>query len=69
VLLFNFPKNGRGQNASGIVEFEPDVFYLATSNWYTSGEGYLYRLDLRGWNPGRTSFRSWFLSFPRLPAP
>jgi hypothetical protein len=26
VLLFNFPKNGRGQNASGIVEVEPDVF-------------------------------------------
>jgi len=53
VLLFNFPKNGRGQNANGIVEVEPDVFYLASSNWYTSpGECYLSRLDLRGWKPG-----------------
>ena len=25
VLLFNFPKDGRGQNPCGIVEVEPDV--------------------------------------------
>jgi hypothetical protein len=36
------------------VEVEPDVFYLGSSNFYTSGKGYLFRLDLRGWKP---SFR------------
>ena len=65
VLLFNFPKNGRGQNASGIVEVEPDVFYLASGNWYTSGEGYLYRLDLRGWKPGSNVVPELVFEFPK----
>jgi hypothetical protein len=51
-LLFNFPENGRGQNACGIVEVDPDVFYIASSNWYEPGKAYLDRLDLRGWQAG-----------------
>ena len=65
VPLFSFPKNGRGQNASGIVEVEPEVFYLASSNWYTSGEGYLYRLDLRGWKPGSNLVPELVFEFPK----
>ena len=66
VLLFNFPKNGRGQNASGIVEVEPDVFYIASSNWYTSPrECYLYRLDLRGWKPGSNVVPELVFEFPK----
>jgi alkylhydroperoxidase family enzyme len=64
-LLFDFPKNGRGQNASGIVEVEPDVFYLASGNWYTSGECYLYRLDLRGWKPGSNVVPELVFEFPK----
>ena len=65
VLLFNFPKNGRGQNASGIVEVEPDVFYIASSNWYTSRENYLDRLDLRGWKPGSNVVPELVFEFPK----
>jgi hypothetical protein len=41
------------QPTLAIVEVEPDVFYLATSNVYTTHESYLHRLDLRGWAPGQ----------------
>ena len=37
---------------TGIVEVEPDVFYISTSNLYTSHESYLHRLDMRGWTAG-----------------
>ena len=37
----------------GIVETEPDVFYLVSGNFYTTHEAYLHRLDLRGWTPGQ----------------
>jgi hypothetical protein len=46
-LLYTFP-----QFAMGIVEAEPDVFYISTSDIYTSHESSLHRLDLRGWVPG-----------------
>ena len=36
----------------GIVEAEPDVFYISTSDIYTH-ESYLHQLDLRGWVPGQ----------------
>jgi hypothetical protein len=65
LLLFNFPKEGHGQNASGIVEAEPDVFYIANSNWYTTGECYLYRLDLLGWTPGTKVAPEMVLEFPK----
>jgi hypothetical protein len=47
-LLFTFP-----QPAMGIVEVEPDVFYISISDFYMWKESYLYRLDLNGWKPGQ----------------
>jgi hypothetical protein len=35
-----------------IVETTRDVFYLGTSNAYTTHESYLQRVDLRHWQPG-----------------
>src|ERR1700678_212170 len=46
-VLYTFP-----QFAMGIVEAEPDVFYISTSDIYTWHESALHRLDLRGWIPG-----------------
>jgi len=40
------------QLASGIVETQPDVFHISTSDGYTTHESFLHRLDLRHWNPG-----------------
>jgi len=36
----------------GIVETEPDIFYVCTSDGYTTHESTLERLDLRDWTPG-----------------
>ncbi len=36
---------------TGIVEVEPDIFYISTCNLYTTHESYLHRLDMRGWAP------------------
>ena len=47
VLMHSFD-----QPTSGLVEVEPDVFLVSTSNAYTSHESFLHRLDLRGWRPG-----------------
>jgi hypothetical protein len=41
------------QSAMGLVEVEPDIFYICTSNLWTSHESYLRRLDMRGWAPGK----------------
>jgi hypothetical protein len=40
------------QLASGIVETQRDVFYISSSDGYTTRESFLHRLDLRHWNPG-----------------
>jgi hypothetical protein len=40
------------QPAMGIVEVEPDVFYISVSDIYTWKESYIYRLDLNGWIHG-----------------
>ena len=40
------------QLASGIVETDPDVFHISSSDGYTTHESFLHRLDLRHWNPG-----------------
>ena len=48
VLLHTF-----GQTASGIVETEPDVFYICTSDGFATHESFLHRLDLRHWAPGQ----------------
>ena len=60
MLLFKFP-----ENPMGIVEVEPDVFYLTTSNFYTSHEGYLHSLDLRDWVPGSPIDPKMVLEFPK----
>ena len=40
------------QPTTGIVEIEPDVFLVSTTNLYTTHESYLHRIDLRGWRLG-----------------
>jgi hypothetical protein len=40
------------QVASGLVETQPDVFHISTSNGPRAHESFLHRLDLRRWNPG-----------------
>ncbi|HZC81184.1 MAG TPA: hypothetical protein VE222_05605, partial [Nitrospiraceae bacterium] len=42
------------QSAMGIVEVEPNIFYICTSNLWTSHESYLRRLDMRDWSPGKS---------------
>jgi alkylhydroperoxidase family enzyme/sugar lactone lactonase YvrE len=59
-LLFKFD-----QNASAIVETEPDVFHICTGNAYTTHESYLHRLDLRGWSPGTPVHPEMITQFPR----
>ena len=41
------------QLTSGIVETEPDVFYISTSDGYPMHESCLHHLDLRHWTPGQ----------------
>jgi hypothetical protein len=50
---------------SGIVETEPDVFYIATGQFYNSDEAFLQRLDLRGWVPGTPVQPEQVFQFPR----
>ena len=47
VLLHRFD-----QLTTGLVEIEPDLFLVSTSNLYTTHESFLHRLDLRGYQPG-----------------
>ena len=54
------------QPTLGIVEIAPEVFYLHTCNLYTSHEGFLHRLDLRGWTPGTPVNPETVLRFPAL---
>ncbi len=48
ILLHTFD-----QPACAVVELEPDVFCLCTTNAYTTHESFLHRIDLRGWKPGK----------------
>src|SRR6202046_3836560 len=59
LLLFTF-----SQLAMGIVEAEPNVFYISTSDMYTSHESYLHRLDLHDWVPGIAVTPEAVLRFP-----
>jgi hypothetical protein len=61
LLLFTFP-----HLAMGIVEVEPDVFYITVSEIYTWSASYLYRLDLNGWTPGEPVEPTPVLRFPDL---
>ena len=58
-LLFTVP-----HPAMGIVEVDPDVFYVSVSDIYTWKESYLYRLDLNGWKPGQAVRPESVLRFP-----
>ena len=58
-LLFTFP-----HLAMGIVEVEPDIFYISTSEIYTWSASHLYRLDLNGWTPGKPVNPEAILHFP-----
>ncbi|WP_428395192.1 carboxymuconolactone decarboxylase family protein [Lichenicoccus sp.] len=40
------------QPTTGLVEIEPDLFLVSTSNLYTTHESFLHLLDLRGFQPG-----------------
>ncbi len=57
--LFTF-----AQHTMDIIEVEPDIFYLSTSNAYTTHESYLHRLDLRDWTPGMPVEPEVVLEFP-----
>ena len=52
------------QPTTGLAEAEPDVFYLCTSNLYTTHESYVHRIDLRGWAPGAPIKPETALQFP-----
>jgi alkylhydroperoxidase family enzyme len=52
------------QLPTGIVEIEPDIFLICASNLYTTHEAYLYRLDLRDWQPGSPVEPTMVFRFP-----
>ena len=43
---------------SGIVEAEPDVFYISAGKFYNTDEGFLQRLELRDWTAGAPQLRT-----------
>jgi sugar lactone lactonase YvrE len=49
----------------GIVETQPDIFYVSASDIYTWTESRLYRLDLNGWRPGQAIRPEAVLRFPQ----
>jgi len=53
------------ENAVGIIEVEPDIFLICTSNVYTTHESYLHRLDLRDWAPGAAINPEMVFEFPK----
>ncbi|AXC12001.1 hypothetical protein ACPOL_2688 [Acidisarcina polymorpha] len=61
VLLFTF-----AEVVCGITEVEPDIFYIATGNFYTTHEAYLHRLDLRNWRVGASVQPEMVLQLPAL---
>ncbi|XGV94789.1 MAG: hypothetical protein ACAF41_18840 [Leptolyngbya sp. BL-A-14] len=50
---------------TGIVEVEPDVFYISTGKFYNSDEAFLHRLDLHGWVPGTLVEPEQVFQFPK----
>lgn len=50
---------------TGIIETEPDVFYLAVGKFYNSDEAFLFRLDLRGWKLGSPVEPEQVFQFPK----
>jgi hypothetical protein len=58
-LLFTFDKP-----PMSMVELEPDVFHLFTSDGYVTHASDLQRIDLRDWTPGQAIHPELVLSFP-----
>ena len=58
-LLFTFDKS-----PTSMVELEPDVFYLFTSDGYATHASSLHRIDLRDWKPGLEIHPELVLTFP-----
>jgi hypothetical protein len=58
-LLFTFDKP-----PMSMVEVEPDVFYLFTSDGYVTHASDLQRIDLRNWTPGHVIHPELVLTFP-----
>lgn len=52
------------EHATGVVELQPDVFVIVSTNAYTSHETYLHRLDLRRWTPGTPAEPGLIFTFP-----
>ena len=52
------------QFTMGIVEAEPDVFYVNTSDPFTVHQSFLHRLDLRQWTHGAPVRAETVLEFP-----
>ena len=48
-----------------LVEVEPDVYYLTTSNVYTDHKSSLYRIDLRNWRASDPIQPQKVLAFPK----
>ena len=59
VLLHTFE-----QLTLSLVEVEPDVFYLVTSNVYSDHKSSLHRIDLRDWTLGNRISPEKILDFP-----
>jgi len=59
VLMHTF-----AQSPMCIVEAEPDIFYVGTSDIYASHVSYLNRIDMHGWTPGMTVDPRVVLEFP-----
>ena len=52
------------QPTTGLVEIEPDLFLVSTSNLYTTHESFLHLLDLREYQPGSTVQPEMVFRFP-----
>ncbi len=53
------------ENATGIVEVEPEVFVLLSGNVYTTHECFLHRLDLHKWKAGTPIAPELICQFPK----
>ena len=60
LLVHKFPD----QPPLNLIETEPDLFYIHTSNIWTTHDSALHRLDLRGWSPGEPVRPQRVLDFP-----
>jgi len=57
--LFTFDKS-----PMSLVESEPDVFYIFTTDGYATHASSMYRIDLRTWRPGQEMHPKLILNFP-----